>query len=101
MGVEVTIEISCIEQVFDRARTLPEEVGNTKAEACHRAAWIVIAEEKFMEAFTERKEAATKEPIHTINIVGSIKVQRIEVKPKDSFGGDYKLELKAFMVTMA
>jgi hypothetical protein len=38
MDVEVTIEISCIEQAFDRARNLPEEVGNTKVEACHRAA---------------------------------------------------------------
>jgi hypothetical protein len=54
-----------------------------------------------MKAFMDRKEAAKKASAHTIKIVGSVEVQRIMFKPKDSFVADYRLELMAFTVTMA
>lgn len=62
---------------------------------------MVIAEERLKKAFMDRKEAAVMVTIHTIKIEVSVKVHRIEVKAMDSFAKDYKLELKAFMVTMA
>jgi len=62
---------------------------------------MVIAEERLKKAFMERKETAIMVAIHTIKIEVSVKVHRIEAKAMDSFAKDCKLELMAFMVTMA
>ena len=97
----VSIGINCIGQAFNMVRILQEEVVNKKAKAYHRGAWITIVEEMLMKAFMDRKETAKKASAHTIKIVGSVEVQRIMFKPKDSFAADYRLELMAFTVTMA
>lgn len=75
-------------------------MANKKVEAYHRVACIIIVKEMIMKAFMERKEAVKKAFIHIIKTEWSVKVQRIKVEPKGSSIGDYKLELKAFVVVV-